>query len=94
MQDPGVSQISSSLDYLLTLGARGLVMLFVVASYTKKVRWGYQFDELQAQHEKDEARHKAEIEFSRAECSEYKDLAFKLLGHADQATATLAKQQG
>ncbi len=89
-----MTQIASSIDYLLTLGARGLVMLFVVASYTKKIRWGYQFDELQAQRDKDEQRHQAEIAFTRAECAEYKDLAMKLLGHAEQATTSLAKQQG
>lgn len=94
MQDPGFSQIATSIDYFLTLGGRGLIIAFVIASYTRKIRWGYQFDELLAQHEKDEARHKAEIDFSRSECSEYKDLALKLLGHAEQATTTLAKQQG
>ena len=55
MQDPGITSITSSIDYFLTLGGRGLIIAFVIASYFKKVRWGYQFDELasQLQEQKD-----------------------------------------
>jgi hypothetical protein len=47
LQDPGITSITNSIDYILTLSGRGLVIAFVIASYFKKVRWGYQFDELQ-----------------------------------------------